>query len=220
MFGILDFSKPIVDFSNFEFSQLGDALIFAFNAEICQQLFVFLLHKYLFCAVDPASAKPQGVRGEKDVFCRQRAVVEIGVAFFCENNKHAGSAVKGIGGRAHHGGVCTRKRISHLSFRHNKHDRCLEVAAAWRADAGLGDQRKRFLIRHIGLKAFAAAPREHIFNSRCHFSSPINRNFLARCTLFQDCRGRMPDYKWCIARSRRPRICGERCHPPWRKCNW
>ena len=28
MFGISDFSKPIVDFSNFEFSQLGDALIF------------------------------------------------------------------------------------------------------------------------------------------------------------------------------------------------
>jgi Na+-transporting methylmalonyl-CoA/oxaloacetate decarboxylase gamma subunit len=28
MFGILDFSKPIVDFSNFEFSQLGDALVF------------------------------------------------------------------------------------------------------------------------------------------------------------------------------------------------
>ena len=28
MFGIMDFTKPIVDFSNFEFSQLGDALIF------------------------------------------------------------------------------------------------------------------------------------------------------------------------------------------------
>ena len=28
MFGIFDFSKPIVDFSNFEISQLGDALIF------------------------------------------------------------------------------------------------------------------------------------------------------------------------------------------------
>ena len=28
MFGIEDFSKPIVDFSNFEFSQLGDALVF------------------------------------------------------------------------------------------------------------------------------------------------------------------------------------------------
>ena len=28
MFGILDFSKPIVDFTNFEFSQLGDALVF------------------------------------------------------------------------------------------------------------------------------------------------------------------------------------------------
>ena len=28
MFGVEDFSKPIVDFSNFEFSQLGDALVF------------------------------------------------------------------------------------------------------------------------------------------------------------------------------------------------
>lgn len=28
MFGIEDFSKPIVDFSNFEFSQLGEALVF------------------------------------------------------------------------------------------------------------------------------------------------------------------------------------------------
>ena len=28
MFGITDFTKPIVDFSNFEISQLGDALIF------------------------------------------------------------------------------------------------------------------------------------------------------------------------------------------------
>lgn len=28
MFGVSDFTKPIIDFSNFEFSQLGDALIF------------------------------------------------------------------------------------------------------------------------------------------------------------------------------------------------
>jgi sodium pump decarboxylase gamma subunit len=28
MFGITDFTKPIVDFSNFDFSQLGNALIF------------------------------------------------------------------------------------------------------------------------------------------------------------------------------------------------
>ncbi len=41
MFGIEDFSKPIIDFSNFEFSQLGEALLFGLAILVIGMVTVF-----------------------------------------------------------------------------------------------------------------------------------------------------------------------------------
>ena len=41
MFGIQDFTRPIVDFSNFEFSQLGDALIFGAAIALIGMITIF-----------------------------------------------------------------------------------------------------------------------------------------------------------------------------------
>ena len=41
MFGITDFSKPIIDFSNFSFSQLGDAVLFGAAIILMGMLTVF-----------------------------------------------------------------------------------------------------------------------------------------------------------------------------------
>ena len=41
MFGIEDFSKPIVDYSNFDFSQLGDVLLFGGSVLLIGMLTIF-----------------------------------------------------------------------------------------------------------------------------------------------------------------------------------
>lgn len=48
MFGIDDFSKPIVDFSNFEFSQLGEALLFGLAILAIGMLAVFAVLSILW----------------------------------------------------------------------------------------------------------------------------------------------------------------------------
>ena len=41
MFGIFDYSKPIIDFENFEFTQIGDALIFGLSILAIGMLTIF-----------------------------------------------------------------------------------------------------------------------------------------------------------------------------------
>ena len=48
MFGIFDFTKPIVDFSNFEFSQLGEALLFGGAITLIGMLTVFAVLSLLW----------------------------------------------------------------------------------------------------------------------------------------------------------------------------
>ena len=43
MFGIFDYSKPIVDFSNFDISQLGDALLFGGAIMLIGMMTIFLI---------------------------------------------------------------------------------------------------------------------------------------------------------------------------------
>ena len=43
MLGIFDFSKPIIDFANFEFSQIGDALIFGGAVLLIGMIAIFLI---------------------------------------------------------------------------------------------------------------------------------------------------------------------------------
>ena len=41
MFGIFDYSKPIIDFQNFDISQLGDALLFGLSMLVIGMITVF-----------------------------------------------------------------------------------------------------------------------------------------------------------------------------------